>query len=132
MHSEAIERGRRARAIDARDRENLRGRGRTKRENVDNEKSDIHISKRPAGTSAAASIRRLRKDRPDIHARVLAGELSPHAGMIEAGFRKVKVDPRAIEKLESALALIREVKQHCQSETGALFERLDKLRNRED
>jgi hypothetical protein len=27
---------------------------------------------------------RLRKDRPDIHARVLAGELSPHAGMIEA------------------------------------------------
>jgi hypothetical protein len=33
-------------------------------------------------------MRRLRKDRPDIHARVLAGELTPHAGMIEAGLRK--------------------------------------------
>ena len=42
-----------------------------------------------SGQSAdAAALRRLRKDRPDIHARVLAGELSPHAGMIEAGFRK--------------------------------------------
>jgi nucleotide-binding universal stress UspA family protein len=33
-------------------------------------------------------IARLRRDRPDIHARVLAGEISAHAGMIEAGFRK--------------------------------------------
>jgi hypothetical protein len=54
---------------------------------VYNENDDVHIS-RPAGNSAAAAIRRLRKDRSDIHARVLAGELSPHAGMIEAGFRK--------------------------------------------
>jgi hypothetical protein len=105
--------------------------GLTKRETVYNENGDVHISGRPAGNSASAFIRRLRKDRPDIHARVMAGELSPHAGVIAAGFRKVKVDPRAIEKLESALALIREVKQHCQSETGALFERLDKLRNRD-
>ena len=35
----------------------------------------------PVGTTAAAALRRLRKDRPDIHARVLAGELSAHAGM---------------------------------------------------
>jgi hypothetical protein len=42
----------------------------------------------PTGTSAAAALRRLRKDRPDIHAEVLAGELSPHGGMIEVGFRK--------------------------------------------
>jgi hypothetical protein len=97
---------------------------------VYNKNDDVHV--RPAGNSAARALRKLREDRPDIHMRVLAGELSPHAGMAEAGFRKVKVDPRAIEKLESALALIREVKQHCQSETGALFERLDKLRNRED
>jgi hypothetical protein len=38
--------------------------------------------------TSAAFLRRLRRGRPDIHARVLAGELSPHAGMIEAGFRK--------------------------------------------
>jgi hypothetical protein len=30
----------------------------------------------------------LRKDRPDIHQRVLDGEISANAGMIEAGFRK--------------------------------------------
>ena len=40
---------------------------------------------------ATYAIRRLRKDRPDIHARVLAGEITPHAGMIEAGFRKKRI-----------------------------------------
>jgi hypothetical protein len=38
--------------------------------------------------TAEYAIAKLRKDRPDIHARVLAGELSPNAGMVEAGFRK--------------------------------------------
>jgi hypothetical protein len=33
-------------------------------------------------------LRRLERHRPDILDRVLAGELSVHAGMIEAGFRK--------------------------------------------
>ena len=40
------------------------------------------------GNSSAAFLRRLRKDRPDIHARVLAGKLTPQAGMVEAGYRK--------------------------------------------
>jgi hypothetical protein len=93
----AIERGKKARAIDAKDRENLRPAHRPKRETVHNENGDVHISGRPAGNSASAFIRRLRKDRPDIHARVMAGELSPHAGAIAAGFRKVKVDPRAMK-----------------------------------
>jgi hypothetical protein len=43
---------------------------------------------RPHEGTAEADQRRLRKDRPDIHERVLAGELSPNAGMMEAGFRK--------------------------------------------
>jgi hypothetical protein len=42
----------------------------------------------PSGNSVKAALRRLRKDRPDIHARVLAGEISANAGMVEAGFRK--------------------------------------------
>jgi hypothetical protein len=50
-----------------------------------NEK-DITLKDR--GTSNTYAIAKLRKHAPDIHARVLAGELSPHAGMIEAGFRK--------------------------------------------
>ena len=85
-----------ARAVqrdDARDRANVRPAGRpaksgTVYNNESNNQSDVHGSERPAGNSRAAFLRRLRKHRPDIHARVLAGELSPHAGMIEAGFRK--------------------------------------------
>lgn len=49
---------------------------------------NINDAYRPTGTSRAAGLRRLRKDRPDLHARVLADELSVHAAMIEAGFRK--------------------------------------------
>jgi hypothetical protein len=49
--------------------------------------ADVHISPRPWGNSAAA-LRRLERYRPDILDRVLAGEMSAHAGMIEAGFRK--------------------------------------------
>ncbi|HZC04438.1 MAG TPA: hypothetical protein VE338_02260, partial [Ktedonobacterales bacterium] len=41
----------------------------------------------PMGNSTDAAIRRLRKDRPDLHAQVLAGDLSPHRAMVEAGFR---------------------------------------------
>ena len=42
----------------------------------------------PTGTSKAQALRRLRKDAPGVHARVIAGEISANAGMIEAGFRK--------------------------------------------
>jgi hypothetical protein len=78
---------------DARDRANLR----PAHKHIDRDvytdgcadKRNVHI--RPSGNSRAAFLRRLRKGRPDIHARVLAGELSPHAGMTEAGFRKKPV-----------------------------------------
>lgn len=40
------------------------------------------------GNSAAYTLRRLSKDFPAIHDRVLAGELSPHRAAIEAGFRQ--------------------------------------------
>jgi len=42
---------------------------------------------RPVGTTRDQALRRLRKDAPELHAQVLAGELSPHAAMVEAGFR---------------------------------------------
>lgn len=48
--------------------------------------SNRHIIGRPAGTTRARALRRLRKDRLDLHERVLAGEITPHAAMIEAGF----------------------------------------------
>ncbi len=53
--------------------------------------------KRPDGTSEQYALRRLRKQRPELHQRVLAGELSPHRAMVEAGFRTptltVPLDP---------------------------------------
>lgn len=46
---------------------------------------NIHeVAGRPAGTSKQALIRRLRKNHPDLHARVLAGELSANAAMVMA------------------------------------------------
>jgi hypothetical protein len=76
----------RYRAADEEDRKNLRGPGRPKAETLYTEKNDVQGF--PSGNSAEAFLRRLRKDRPDIHARVLAGDLTANAGMIEAGFRK--------------------------------------------
>lgn len=38
------------------------------------------------GTAREYGIARLRRDAPDLHARVEAGELSVHAAMTQAGF----------------------------------------------
>jgi hypothetical protein len=51
-----------------------------------------------------AAIRTLSKRRPDIHARVLAGEITPHGGMVEAGFRRRKPRKQSpLDKLERRL-----------------------------
>jgi hypothetical protein len=73
------------RARDALDRALQRTHGgyRSKRDNVNH----APVGDTPTGNAVAQALRRLRKDRPDLHARVLADELSPHAAMIEAGFR---------------------------------------------
>jgi len=78
----------RAHAIEIADLDNPSRQG----ERVDIVNNDVFdVNKvRPQGNSAKAAHRRLRKDRPDILARVLAGEITAHAGMIEAGFRKRK------------------------------------------
>ena len=41
----------------------------------------------PTGTSQNAALRRLRKNAPELHSEVLAGNLSAHAAMVKAGFR---------------------------------------------
>lgn len=40
------------------------------------------------GNTATYALRRLRRERPDLHQRVLSCEMSPHAAMVKAGFRK--------------------------------------------
>ena len=67
-----------------------------------------------SGRGSAYALARLRKDRPDIHARVLAGEISPRAGMIEAGFRKKAERKKltTLEKLASAVAKLTDDEWH--------------------
>lgn len=85
-------------ALDALDRATQRPSSRPPR--TDN---NINTS-RPVGTAVAQALRRLRKDRPDLHARVLAGELTAHAAMLEAGFRRKTITvPTDIEGLARAL-----------------------------
>lgn len=69
------------------------------------------------GTGAEYAYQRLRDeaynedgtvknpDVADIHKRVIAGEISPHAGMVEAGFRKRKVAVN-MDDVESAARTI--------------------------
>lgn len=73
--------------VDLLDRHVQRQQLRARRNNVQGE-SPVPA---PAGNSQERALRRLRKDAPDYHARVVAGEMSPHRAMVEAGFR-----PRAV------------------------------------
>lgn len=50
------------------------------------------------GTSKAYTISRLKRDRPDLFERVVAGELSANRAAIEAGFRKV---PTTLEQIKT-------------------------------
>lgn len=80
----------------------------TKKEvNLDNIQDDK--IKAPTGTSRAAGLRRLEKDRPDLLAEVIAGKMAVNGAMVEAGFRKktvsIPVDVKAIAaKLRRALS----------------------------
>jgi hypothetical protein len=77
-------------ALDLIEQVTQRKRGRpSKVENVDNINindpvDNINKVSRPAGTSRQQALRKLRKSRLDLHAKVLKGKLSPHAAMIEA------------------------------------------------
>lgn len=52
-------------------------------------------SGRPSGTSKAYALRRLRKDAPQLHSEVLAGRLTAHAAMVQAGLRSPTFTMRA-------------------------------------
>lgn len=71
--------------------------------NIHNEK-DLE---RASGTSKEAGLRRLRKDRPDLHADVLAGTLSTHAAMVKAGFRQRKISVPLTTAADAAKAIRR-------------------------
>ena len=46
-----------------------------------------NVTSRGEGNNRAGALRRLRDQQPALHTAVLAGELSPHAAMVQAGYR---------------------------------------------
>ena len=79
-------------AEDALDRVMQRPHGQRGAERPEEEKDvynvNIFSEERPVGNTTAYALRRLRAQRPDLHEQVLADMLSPHAAMVQAGFRK--------------------------------------------
>ncbi len=63
--------------MDPIDRETVGGHGGSRKVSIGN----LDGSDKPIGNTAQYAIRRLRKDRPDLHAEVIAGAKSPHAAM---------------------------------------------------
>ena len=87
-----LEQAKRARTLDAQDRANQRPVGSNQYgEGLYDKSGDVQA---PTGNTSAAALRRLRKSRPAILARVLAGEITPNKGMVEAGFRRAVVRKR--------------------------------------
>jgi hypothetical protein len=64
------------------------------------------LAQAPTGNSRQASLRRLRKSRPDLHALVLSEELTCHQAMIRAGFRKSSITIPS-EPVRAAKALLK-------------------------
>jgi len=71
-------------ALDAVDRALQDGQRPGARADLVDNVNEVH---RPDGNATSAALRRLRKDRPDLHALVLEEQLSAHAAMVQAGFR---------------------------------------------
>jgi hypothetical protein len=74
------------------------------------------------GTSVGYAHRRLAKAAPALHQRVLAGELSPHAAMVLAGFRHPTITIPS-DDLEAAARRLR--RHFTCAELAALIELLD-------
>lgn len=66
-----------------------------------------NVNIRPDGNSSDQALRRLRSSRPDLHTEVLAGNLSAHAAMVDAGFRPKTVTVRLDDAERAAQTLNR-------------------------
>lgn len=65
----------------------------------------VEQTKAPTGNTKAAGLRRLRKDRPDLHEAVVNDEISVNEACVRAGFRKrptpVDQAKKAVEKMNN-------------------------------
>jgi hypothetical protein len=69
----------------------------------------VNLAPPPRGNSESAALRRLRKDRPDLHGQVLNKELTAHAAMVQAGFRPKTFTVRADDPESLAATLRRQL-----------------------
>ena len=69
-------------------------------------RSGHNIHRSPKGTSRSYALQRLRQDKPELHADVLAGRLSAHGAMVKAGFRPKTVSV-PVGRPESVAASLR-------------------------
>ena len=76
---------------------------------------------RQGGTSKDYALRRLRKDAPELHAEVLAGNLTAHAAMVRAGFRPKTFTVRAESAASVAGALRRQLPPEVLAEVAAIL-----------
>ncbi len=72
---------------------------------IDNVKLDP-----PDDTSRSHPLRKLRKDAPELHAKVLAKEMTAHAAMVKAGFRH----PTITIPIDHAESIARTLKRKVQ------------------
>ena len=93
-------------ALDALDRAVQKRHGGDRKSDKAKIKHDNVKLDQPNGNSESAALRRLRKDRPDLHTRVLANELTAHAAAVQAGFRPKTVTIR-LDRPESIAATLK-------------------------
>ena len=82
--------------------------------------NNVNEVKRPQGNSGARALRKLRRDAPELHAEVLAGNLSRHAAMVRAGFRPKTFTVRA----DDAESTVRSLRKHMSADALARLARL--------
>lgn len=92
-------------------------------ENVPIKTSNTHLDPAPATGTRQQALRRLRKDAPELHAKVLAKEMSAHAAMVKAGYRH----PTATIPLDHAESIARVLTRKLDPEILADVSRLLKL-----
>lgn len=69
-------------------------------------RSHDNITRTETGTSRSYADDRLARDAPELYSQVLAGHLSAHAAMVQAGFRRRTISV-AIEDPERVVAALR-------------------------
>ncbi len=85
--------------------------------------SDISTIRDPnqRGTTKDYALRKLRADAPELHAEVLAGNLSAHAAMVQAGFRPRTFTVRADSPKSVAATLRRQLDPGALAELAQLL-----------